>query len=294
MLYNKQKHIKYTDMCIYIDNNAYRTDLSEEEESTIFKYLYLITNMFAHKYKFFNSKDQYDSFCLYYATLVFMRFKNPKQFTIKDTGEPKLKKIKSVLNYIKKTIIPKKIKFDQENSQLSKQKLNEEEQENFEFDFTNSTVDKMLNSIDSINIIKFRHYLESVSITIREYLKTIPEYNQDRALWQNIYISCLLSFINSITFTNEELLLLKNKTTNVDKIVDKLYHKESLDPVILFHLDKKFKNYITVLLRELKHVVARDLTILLHEYIPSSNNIKNIIYSEINTLNGVNTTIYDE
>ena len=38
MTYSKP-NIKYTDMAIYIDNNVYRDDLTEQDENLIFQYM---------------------------------------------------------------------------------------------------------------------------------------------------------------------------------------------------------------------------------------------------------------
>ena len=91
--------MKYTDMCIYIDKNVYRDDLTEDETNTIFEYLFHIAKMLAYKAKYFNKAEYYDDFALYFASSVYFRLTNKKQFEIEpETNEPKLTQVKSVLN----------------------------------------------------------------------------------------------------------------------------------------------------------------------------------------------------
>ena len=43
MLFTKPKNLKYTDLCIWIDANAYKSDCDDEK---LYEYLFLITNAF--------------------------------------------------------------------------------------------------------------------------------------------------------------------------------------------------------------------------------------------------------
>ena len=48
MLYRKPENLKFVDMCIWIDNNAYRQDLSEQEQEQLYEYIYHVTKMLAY------------------------------------------------------------------------------------------------------------------------------------------------------------------------------------------------------------------------------------------------------
>ena len=48
-MYNKPKSLSYTDICIWIDNNAYADSCDDEK---LFEYLYYLTGMLAWKRKF--------------------------------------------------------------------------------------------------------------------------------------------------------------------------------------------------------------------------------------------------
>lgn len=103
----KRPKIKYTDMCIYIDNNINKPDA---DATTIYEYLVMISYMLSVKRRFFNREDQYDQFAHYFATLVYNRMTDKRQFldkTSKDYVEP----IHSCLNYMKHIIYARKCEF---------------------------------------------------------------------------------------------------------------------------------------------------------------------------------------
>ena len=78
--YKKPNNVTYTQMCIWIDANAYKEDCNEE---LLFEYLYHISRMLAYKRRFFDRADYYDDFAIFMATRIFMRLKNKKQFSEK-------------------------------------------------------------------------------------------------------------------------------------------------------------------------------------------------------------------
>lgn len=85
--YTKPKGMKYTDLCIYIDNNIYKPNC---DINLIFQYMYIIAYMLASKAKYFTNLDDYDEFAYYLALAAY------KRMTDKDKVP-----IKSVLNYMK-------------------------------------------------------------------------------------------------------------------------------------------------------------------------------------------------
>lgn len=272
MTYNKP-NMKYTDMCIYIDAHAYEED---RDDNLIFEYLYHISNMLAHKSNYFNKAKYYDDFAIYAAGKLFMRLINPKQFTINpDTGQPKLTKIKSILNYAKTKIYPLKVEFEQENYYQGGP--SEADVKEFELQYTYK--DKLVESVDNLTRCDFNLYLTDLPKITREFLKRIP-YKCNTAIWNNIYLSCLLTLLSSITLSNKN----EDKIANCKQInyaqstlEVKLYETER-DDVILFHLDSKLKPFIKVLVNELRHVFAKNLAATLDMYINSNTCLDNIKY----------------
>lgn len=159
-------------MCIYIDNNVYREDLTDAENTLIFEYLAQIVNMLAHKYKYFNKNAYYEDFALYMATELYLRLKNPKQFKFDKNGKPQLPRIKSILNYAKKTLYPRKVDFEQKHySQVLSPKSSNDGAE-YQIDYSFS--DKLIETVDDMRLSDFNMYLEDITKTLKAFLKKIP------------------------------------------------------------------------------------------------------------------------
>lgn len=273
--------VRYVDMCIYIDKHAYDENPTEEVENTIFQYLYFLCHMFASKGQFFDKTEYYDDFSIYAATQLFMRLRNPKQFEFKDSGERKVRLVKSILNYIKKTIDPLRIDFQQLHySQIYQEDdTSDVPQVASEYCFC----DMMSDQIDALSMVDFNCCLGDIIRTTKVFLKQIPYYS-DKKLWNNIYISCLLSFLNSVTLSEKDkqrLGKLKRDYRDREAYMDRLYMKEADDSTILFHLDESMHDYITVLTRELKHAIAKDLSISTDTYISGNSGIRVLIEQEL-------------
>ena len=101
MTYPKPAGVSYTQMAIYIDEHIY-SDTKDEEK--LYIYMYHLAIMLATESAYYSTAEQYDQFGLFCATRLYLRYTNPKQFQMNDDGSPKMKRIKSVLNYIKRVI----------------------------------------------------------------------------------------------------------------------------------------------------------------------------------------------
>lgn len=276
MIYKKPSDVRYVDMCIWIDEHAYEKDCDEE---LLFQYLYFIAIMLAHKAKYFNNTKDYEDFAVYMASRAYFRLKNPKQYQTDENGNLKMTKLKSILNYMKSILYPCKVDFQQQYyAQTSV--VADDDYYHSEYAFA----DKLSDTVDELSAVDFKVCLNDITKTIRAFLKQIP-YKQGTAEWHNIHMSCLLSFLNSITLTNYDINRIKNYTKNRSNKLNALialYEAESKDFTILFHLDESMRDYITVLVREIKRVVALDLSYQLRTYVPSSQNSANSVLAVIN------------
>lgn len=261
MFFKKPPGLKYTDMSIWIDENAYKSDC---DDGKMYEYIYLIIDMLAHKQCFFNKQHYYDDFALDTASQVYMRYRNPKQYEYKDTGQPRLDKIKSVLNYIKKTIYPRKVDFEQRNYQ---QQVNPHGTVLYNCGASLSQI--LHESVDNFRVSDFSLYLGDIVNICRAFIAKIP-YKTDTVEWQNIYLSCLISFLNSITVSNKNKTKMNSATDEIDAVIEKVYSEERNDCIILYHLDASMRNYITILTSEIRHAVAKDLSYTLDTYVPSN------------------------
>lgn len=267
----KPKNLKYTDMCIWIDENAYRNDLTEDEKCKIFEYLYHIMVMLAWKARYFKRHDMYNDYGIYAATKLYYRLINPKQFD--ETRAKKMPVVKSILNYAKRTAYGMKCDFEKE-SYVQSRVPKGDSYINYAQTFHNS----IQQSVGELCSVEVGMYLEEIPATLRMYLKQIP-YAGKPAEWNDIYLSCLLTFLNRITLSNENKAKLQS-FADEDKIksdtYDKMLQEEKEDSVILFHLDKSMKGYIEILVEKMLSVLASDISSIMNDYMPSEALIHNM------------------
>lgn len=253
MTLKERPRIKYTDMAIYIDNHVYTDDCDDEK---VFFYLYHLSLMLAYKNKLFRRQEYYEDFALTFAEDIFFRLKNPKQEILKEDGTPKMYKLSSVLNYMKRTIYGRKVTFEQQKYSQSfsvNQKLEEE---------VRVTQFNVVNQINyyrqDFNDVELEVCLGNICETIKNFLTRIP-YSNNRREWENIYISCLLTILNGFIKT-------KNKNTQNDS------------GVILYHLKDNMKDYIEVLCKQIRRYLSETFKISSYDsYIDE----KDLIFSTI-------------
>ena len=282
MMYEKPKDVTYTQMAIYIDQHAYDENQSEEKDNLIFEYLYHLIEMLAYKAKFFTRNQYYNDFALYVASSVFMRLKNPKQFQYNELGQPKIKRVKSILNYIKTILYPKKVDFEQEYyDQSFKSLANQNNDSMISYGYAFS--DYLIDQIDGFYQVDFNLCLDSITATIKQYIFSTP-FKNDSVFVMNLYFSCLLTFLSSITPRNIDLNRIANlklkqhREYELDDLLENQFH---LDDVILFHLDNNYKKYVYVLTKKIKHLIATDLSLILNDELGSESMLKSILINDI-------------
>lgn len=261
----KSKKVRYVDMAIWIDNNVYSGDF---DSVMLYDYLYHLSKMLAYKRGLCSTSREYDDFSMYCASKYYFRLTNPKQFAEEDS----LPKIKSILNYMKRTLYTTKIDFDREHKSDSIEDV---------IDYGEQFHQVLSNSVNSIAITEFKCYLNDVKRTVRSFLLKIP---YKKGEWQNIYVSCLLSLLNSMTLSRKAIAKVSHleKTARLrPDIVDKLYKNERKNSTILYHLPENMRDYITVLVNSLRKVIANDLSSIIHEDISPETYTKSMIIKSL-------------
>lgn len=277
MLYKKPNNLKYTTMAIYIDENVYKPDHDEE---TIYKYLYFLSVMLSHKENLFNIEDEYEEFSIYYASQLYQRLTNKKQFEYDSSGEPKLKHVKSILNYMKSTIRQRATEFDKYEYSCTSQPVND-------YSVTNYSFREIISeSTDLLNKVEFESCLGDIISGIRAYISHIP-YKKDTVIYHNIYLSCLLSFLNSVVLDRNSMKKVQSSSSISPSQLEKLYRKQSEDFVILFHLPQEMKGYIQALTIGVKHFLAKDLSWNSRDYISSHSNMLSLLADTISSDQGI-------
>lgn len=274
MTFKKPDDITYTQMCIYIDENVYNKDC---DMTLIYEYLYHITYMLARHANLFKKHHYYDDFSIFVANRVYVRLTNKKQFEMNDDGTFRMEKIKSILNYLKAILYPSKVTFEQ--SEYCQSISKETTLDNLNFNF-----DTLLNRTSSnIHLSDFKFMLHDVGKTCENFLSSLP-YLKTSKEWLNIYTSVMLTFLNMITLPTPVSQriehLAETKSLNDDHIVS-AYEKEQLRSAILFHLPDSMKDYILVLARQLKQLVAKDLSYIMHTKVTNDFNLVDYLKEEI-------------
>lgn len=274
MGYVKPKGISYVDMAIYIDKHIYEPDY---DANTIYQYLYFLTGMLAFKQRFFEKGKQYDDFAYFAATYIFMRLTNKKQFEWDSSKHSyKLEKVKSVLNYIKKTLYAMKVRFEQLD--YSQQYV---EVEDFVPDSTNQVY--LANQANkAFKEIEFFDILENVNQIIDEILLTTPYKNS--MIQKYIKISCLLSILNLITINNEQLEILKDKNVkwfNSMHFIEKIFSDLKKNYVILYKIPQSMGNFIDITVKKIFKEIGKDISELIDDYNVTDTMAKNILIESI-------------
>lgn len=271
-MFFEKPNVRYVDMCIYIDEHIYNGDYDQE---TVYVYLYHIIMMLTVKRGYFNSAKLNEDFSIYAASNYYMRLLDERQFKDDTTLEP----IRSILNYIKKTLYS--IRREYVNKYFPEQEVSTDvEYLNLDNDTFKMYVS---NKVDFIGKYEFGNYLEDIDTIIKDSLKSIP-YKSHTSMWTNIYISCMLSLLNSVTLKNRDIKRLNNfKRPNslTDELLNELYLNERYNSTILYHLDDSMYNYITVLTNKIRHKLSQELSQSLHTSSPTYITMKNLLMSNI-------------
>jgi hypothetical protein len=265
-------NVRYVDMCIYIDEHIYNGDY---DQTTVYQYLFHIIMMLSIKRNYFNNKKLTEDFSIYAASNYYMRLLDERQFL----ENPSLEPIKSILNYIKKTLYS--IRREYMNKYLPEQEMTSDIEylsiDNDAFDLYVS------NRVDFVGKFEFGNYLENIDVIVKDVLKTVP-YKPNTIIWNNIYISCMLSLLNSVTLKNKDVKRLNNfKRPNslTDELLNELYLSEKYNSTILYHLEDSMYNYIGVLTNKIRHKLSQELSQSLHTPSPSVVTMKNLLMSNI-------------
>lgn len=260
MTYKKPKNVRYVQMCIDIDEAVRNYDpinnpFTRDQEEMIYIYTYHLYYNFACRERYFNKIEDYDDYALFCATKAWQRIVN------KD--KPRLK---SILNYVKKTKYGWKRKWQRENYQLilsdrytpgfNSLSFKEEYQNNIR----NSNRENIINHVfDDINLIP---------LELKNIINETP-YRDDPLMCKRLYISVILSYIKEI----DEIL----KSKNINKYLYKYVNK-----VEVWRLDSNMSTLVNVLLNKLRGRMASYVNQSLNKYNVSEKDVENLILRNYN------------
>lgn len=288
MIFPKPK-LKYTEMAIYIDDRINSGDkLTEHEIETIYIYLYHLVRMLAYTKKYFNKTEYYDEFSLTVAGDMMNRLiYNPKLHEFDESGELKMKPLKSVLNYLKMILYGRKVAFEQKTYS---QKISRDSDDIVltNLSFANQVKNTKKDYINS----NIKLYLGDLGKTISNFIDEKCEFS-DYIINKNIKISCLISVLNSVIFTQQVKDNIDNKYKTPESKFNYLCVEYAINRencITLYHLDESFRNYVTILVRRIFNLIEQDLKDLsVGDNYVSDNVLADIAFAE---LDGID--VYDD
>ena len=266
MIWKKPEDIRYTEMCMYIDENVPKIAEAgkyPEIESKIYNYLWLLVKALAIKKCMFTNFQDYDPYAFYAASRLFFALRKNQLNQGKMIKGKLIRPIKSCLNYTKALLYPMKIEYQRENYQevISEEALNDK------FDayaFSEQLRSQVLASQGSID-----RFITNLEVTISFIGRTIDE---------------ILSHSPFIVGTTEY------KYVKISILLNCLYSLKTkhrlnanLQTVILWKLPKSIASYIKILLRELYARLEEDITACYEEAAPyiSDSDLKKMLETRV-------------
>ena len=233
MLFKKPNNMKFTELCMFIDENVPKIvnpGENPELENLIYNYLWLLVKALAIKKRMFQKFEEYDMYSFYAATRLFMALRKNQLNQGKVIKGKLIRPIKSCLNYTKALLYPMKIEYQRE----SFREIIEEEFVSTKFDALACKEQLKAQVRDSANItLQFYEYVNEAikhSDRILEDILQKSPFNSSTPEYKNLKISILLTSI--------QILKTKKKLN------------ASTASAILWHLPKSMSNYTKILVKE--------------------------------------------
>ena len=250
-------------MAIWIDENGHKPDCDQQ---MLFEYLYHLCYILSYKWKYFNTQKDYDEFAIFSAGILFKRYVQQSQ----------LQPVKSSLNYIKKVLRIYKIQFQKEFFQENITRDIQDENVKYNISFEYELQDKC----SQLNKVEFLVYLQDIPRTILGSLTNSIPKKKHSSEFTNIYLSCLLTFLDLITPSVQEQKQL-DSIQRSDYIYTNLYLQlykipDGYKPV-LYHLDKTYEDYILLLVKRIRASIRNDLKELLYQHFPINDLYQDIL-----------------
>ena len=231
--WKKDPKLKYTDLCIFIDQNIPNIATPGEYpeiENQVYNYLWLLVKALAIKKCMFKNFNDYDGYATHAANRLFFALRKNYLNQGKIIKGKQIRPIKSCLNYTKALLYPMKVEYQNEafkeviteefvskkfDSFMYKEKLKSEAY------LAQGTPDKFRTLVKSS--------LESIDTLMDKVLKD-SLFVTNPTIYRKLKISLLLNALNSL---------------KVKKRLD-----SEIPTIIVWKLPKSMGGYIRVLLKE--------------------------------------------
>ena len=233
MLFKKPSHLKYTELCQFIDANVssiVNPGENPELENTIYNYLWLLVKALAIKKCMFNDFQDYDGYAFYAANRLFFALRKNQLNQGKVIKGKLIRPIKSCLNYTKALLYPMKIEYQRETFK----EVIEEEFVSKKFDSFAYKEQLKSDTRENSGVTRqFKAYLNeafSKNAQLVDKLLQKSPFKPGTPEYQNLKITILLNSIQ---------ILKNNKKLDVAN-----------NGIVLWHLPKNMTNYAKIMLKE--------------------------------------------
>ena len=254
MRFARPKGKKITELCMVVDSLIKKDSLTKDEEDLMVLYLYHIIYALAKKRDYFYFEEDCDNFSFYLAEKLFYRF------TTKD--DTKIQ-VNSCLNYIKKVLYPRIVNWQ---SQVKFKEVIEDSSNNTG-QFMGRYMDTRLYKEELRDAIKWSNRDAIIRFVYSEiaYLPTLidkvcrnTQYRANPEIQHRLYMSCILSMLNSITLP--KYVIEKSKdVVNEDNFLLKRTFKNFENSIILWHLGEEMRPFVTLLLNRIRKLFIEKL-----------------------------------
>ena len=262
MLFKKPNNLKYTDLCIYIDQNAPKIvnpGENPEIENLIYNYLWLLVKALAIKKCMFTEFQDYDMYAFYAANRLFFAIRKNQINQGKVIKGKLIKPIKSCLNYTKALLYPMKIEYQLETFK----EIIEEEFVSKKFDAFAYKEQLKTRAVEHSEVNEqFKKYIKETLSSDNKILDNVLQnspFNKSTKEYKNLKISILLSSIQ---------ILKTRKKLDI-----------SNQSMILWHLPKSMSSYAKILLKEFFMAIKLEIMDCYKSSNLSDTDLENIISS---------------
>ena len=231
--WKKDPKLKYTDLCIFIDQNIpniANPGEYPEIENQVYNYLWLLVKALAIKKCMFKNFNDYDGYATHAANRLFFALRKNYLNQGKTIKGKLIRPIKSCLNYTKALLYPMKVEYQNE----AFREIIAEEFVSKKFDsFVYKEKLKAEANVAQGTPEKFRFYLQSSLESVDSLLDKVLQnslFVTNPTIYRKLKISLMLNAINSL---------------KVKKRLD-----SEMPTIIVWKLPKSMSGYIRVLLKE--------------------------------------------
>lgn len=221
----------------------------------------------------------YKPFSLYAAGRLYARLTHPRQFLSPDSGK-QLKKINSILNFLRKTIRPMIIDYQRQNfGQVINPEMHSSTAEDIRYNF----IERARIQESGLLEADFKYYFTKICNTVKMFIGNSP-YANDKVMCHRIYLSCMMSLLNQVTLSNNNKERYKSRIKSrfkTEEFLVRVYEEERRYSIVLVHLNRSMYNYISTLVNRISKEICNDLRGLIGDHEPTDAVIQSLLADQL-------------